>query len=172
MDEVVMAARAVQELSQPAAQFTATVAGTGPVSELSAWLGDLVRGGRFRAQLKVLTRAYEAVERAGLPPQVVPRKILAPLLETAGLEDPRDEPMIERWSHLLANAAVDSEQHVVVAFPAILGQLDAADALVLEALERLAKEAELTGHRDNRRRSRGPRHPRGRDPRNDRSGSR
>ena len=82
---------------------------------------------------KVLNRAGQALEDLGVEPVEVPIKLLAPIIDKAGLEE--DEGLSTRWSALLANAAHPGRSKLVLPiFPHILSLLAPQDALVLELI--------------------------------------
>lgn len=132
-DELDLVVRAVQEVEPAVRDFAAAVAGSA-TAEVSEMLADKVRLRRFKSQLKILEKAKQAAEAAGLPPHAVPLKVLAPLLEQGSLEEEGDENMVTRWANLLANAATESVAEVPPGFPDILRQLDGLAASMLDAL--------------------------------------
>jgi hypothetical protein len=131
--EVELAGRVLQELGPPAQEFAARITGSA-THELGEALADRIRLRRFRSQVKILTKAQEAADEAGLTPSVVPVKVLAPLLEFGGLEEEDNDDMTTRWANLLANAATDSGADVPPAFPDILRQLEPIEAKILDSL--------------------------------------
>jgi hypothetical protein len=112
------------------------LAGTSPIREALEYLGDFIRGRRAQSQAKVLEKTFSAISEAGLEARgVVPAKTLVPLLEYASLEEPDDDKMVERWSHLLARALAETGEDVIPpSFPHVLRQLEPVEALFLESL--------------------------------------
>lgn len=138
-DEVELASRVVQELEPAVQDFAATVVGS-PAHELGELLADKVRYRRYLSQLKILKKAKDAAEEAGLSPSAVPWRTLVPLLEYGAYED--DEDMLDRWAGLLANAATKTSR-AHVAYPEILRQLEPIEAAMLDAMyEGLAESFE------------------------------
>jgi len=84
------------------AKFIGKIAGPA-VGEFGLMLQDRVRSRRFFDQVKTYIKAQTMLEKAGEDPQVVPSKILFPLLDGAALEE--DEDLSTKWAALLANAA-------------------------------------------------------------------
>jgi len=128
-DELLPAAKAVQEL-EPAVQAFAEATGTlGPVREFAAWATDLIRYRRAPHQAKLLMRAAEKIKASGLPSSAVEDKLLRAVLEDGPMED--EEDMQERWANLLANAGTGSAT-VRSAFTTVLRDLDPPDARLLD----------------------------------------
>jgi hypothetical protein len=125
-----------------AGEVAAAVAGTSPGREGLEWVADIIRGRRARTQIKVLTKVAAALDEAGLSANVVPNKVLVPLLEFAGLEDDDDEEMLERWANLLVSAATAPDRGHV-AYPEILRQLESIEARMLDAMHD-ALDAEMS----------------------------
>jgi hypothetical protein len=123
----------VRAASEGTAKAFLTTVG-GPAVELSSWLSDVIREWRFRTQVKILQRAKEMLDDAGLSAHVVPAKTLVPLLELGGLEEESNEEMHERWAALLANAASDEAPDVPPSFTRILSELTPPEAQMLEWL--------------------------------------
>lgn len=99
----------------------------GKVRELSARRG------------RVLDRAGRALEGVGVEGIEIPIKLLAPIIEKAGLEE--DEDLSERWSALLANAAHPGRaKFVLPIFPHILSLLTPQDARVLDQIAKFQKD--------------------------------
>lgn len=127
--------------------LAATVGGTSPGREALEWLVDVIRGRRALTQVKVLERTERAICDANLKAGVVPAKLLFPLLEYAGLEDPDDDQMVDRWANLLANAATTAEgEHI--AFPVVLSQLEPLEARMLDTMHQ-ALLRELNAERES-----------------------
>jgi hypothetical protein len=125
----------VRGLLSPIVDFVGAVFGA-PAREVGAYLADQMRFQRFKTQVTVFTKAKALVARAGVEPQSVPWKILVPLLEGAGNEDPEDATMAERWATMLANAAAGAAaaEEVLPSYPAILAQLSAHEVAILDYL--------------------------------------
>src|SRR5258705_12416554 len=82
---------------------------------------------------RVIEKAAEALEAANVEAQEVPIKLLAPIIEKAGLEENAD--LSNRWAALLANAAHPTRSSFVLPiFPHILSLLSPEDALLLELI--------------------------------------
>lgn len=122
--------RAADEMSPDTAAFAAQVSGAGR-AEVGAWFADHVRLRRLKSQIKIMGRAKQLCEDAGLGPRVVKMNVLVPLLESGSLEE--DESLAERWAALLANAATGSED-VEPGYTEILRQLLPAEAAMLDNL--------------------------------------
>ncbi len=134
-DDLELAGKATQEL-------VVAVTGTAPGREVLEWAADVIRGRRARTQIKVLAKTQKMLAEAGLTGHVVPDKTLMPLLEFAGLEDEENDPMLDRWAALLANAASDGTPDVPPSFPDILRQLEPAEA---QELDRLVPDERAAG---------------------------
>ena len=65
--DVVLAARAAQELQPALQQFAATIGRTGPVTELVDWLPDLIHYRRAPHKAKLLVDAAQKIKTTGLP---------------------------------------------------------------------------------------------------------
>lgn len=91
---------------------------------------DSVSFWRFKNQVRMLQKAKAYCEKNGIEPGTVSPKLLAPLLDGAGLED--DPVLQDKWAILLSNL-VDSDQNIQNhVFPYILGQISSEEFLVLE----------------------------------------
>ena len=131
-DDVVLAARAAQELQPAVQQFAAAIGRTGPVSELVDWLTDLIHYRRAPHKATLLMEAAEKIAATGLPTRAVEDRLLRAVMEDGALED--DRSMQTRWANLLANAAIADRMLPHVAFPEILKQLTPTEASMLEAM--------------------------------------
>lgn len=80
------------------------------VDEFAQRIRDEVRLYRFGRQLKCLEKAEKMVQDAGFNPNVVPLKILFPVLDAASMEE--DEDIHTMWAALLANASLPSSDVV------------------------------------------------------------
>jgi hypothetical protein len=69
---------------------------------------------------EVLLAAAQKVQEAGVDAHAVPGRLLMPILEKSSLED--DPDLTERWSTLLANAAM-APGAILPSFVTILGEL-------------------------------------------------
>lgn len=88
---------------------------------------------RYERQLTCVEKAERMAKDAGFTPQLVPPKILFPLLEGASFED--NDDLHTMWSALLANAASpDCAGMVRPGFIAILRQMAPDEASLLNAL--------------------------------------
>jgi len=131
-DDLLPAAKAIEEL-EPAVQAFAEATGVlGPVRELAAWATDLIRYRRAPYQAKLLMRAAEQIEASGLPSAAVEDKFLRAVLEDGPMEN--DESMQARWASLLANAGTRESTRVRAAFPTILSELEPNEAAALDIL--------------------------------------
>lgn len=106
----------------------------GPASEEAGLLlHDRVRRFRLINQLKVLGKTQKILEQSGINPKTVPLRVLAPLLESASLND--DESLSEKWACLLANASLGkSNLTLTPLFIKILEQITPIDVLILDYL--------------------------------------
>lgn len=106
----------------------------GPASEEAGLLlQDHVRRFRLINQLKVLGKTQNFLDQSGINPKTVPLRVLAPLLESASLND--DESLSEKWACLLANASLGkSNLTLTPLFIKILEQLTPIDVLLLDYL--------------------------------------
>lgn len=130
-DDLLPVAKAIEEL-EPAVQALADATGLlGPVRELAMWATDLIRYRRVPFTAKLLMRAAEKVEKSGCPPCGVDDKLLRAVLEDGAMED--DASMQERWANLLANAMTSGTAEVRRGFPAILSEIEPAEAAWLDA---------------------------------------
>lgn len=120
----------IDALSEPVREFAGTIVGS-PAGKAGELLADHIRLRRFRYQAKALEKAQAIVRERGLDPHKIPWPTLFPLLEGAANADGPD--LADRWAALLATAAVDPDA-VPPSYPAILSQLTAAEARVLDAL--------------------------------------
>src|SRR6266550_2229571 len=107
-DDIIKAGPAVAKVVGPLAAaipFTAIVKRMlGPAAdELAEMWKDQVRLYRYARQVKCVEKAEKMLREADLKPQVVPPKILFPLLEGVSLED--NEDLHTMWAALLTNAA-------------------------------------------------------------------
>jgi len=104
----------------------------GPASEEAGLLlHDRVRRFRLINQLKVLGKTQKILDQSGINPKTVPLRVLAPLLESASLND--DESLSEKWACLLANSSLGiSNLTLTPLFIKILEQLTHIDVLVLD----------------------------------------
>lgn len=131
-EDVVVAARAAQELQPAVQQFVAAIGRTGPISELVDWLTDLIHYRRAPHKAKLLMDAAEKIAATGLPTRAVEDRLLRAVMEEGALED--DSSMQARWANLLANAAVAERATPHVAFPELLKQLEPGEASMLDAM--------------------------------------
>jgi hypothetical protein len=127
-----------------------TVAGA-PSIEISELIAEQIRAWRFKREIKHVTKAMKQLEDAGMEPKAVPMRTLAPLIEGGSLEE--DDPMVDRWASLLANAAGGATT-VPPSFPGILKELEPIEALMLdsayELLMRLAPDLRMRYGVDHR----------------------
>jgi len=99
------------------------------IVELNEIPKDFIKYLRFSSQVRLLMKAKEKLESAGINPNRVPLKTIIPLLEYASLEE--EETLHDKWANLLANASKDSEEHKYVIFCKILSELTPYCALFL-----------------------------------------
>lgn len=121
----------VDSLAPAARDFAEKVSGSA-ASELGELFADKIRFRRWKNQVRLLNRASEFAQEAGIDPASVNLTILTPLLEKAGNEE--DELMADRWAALLANAAGGGVLDVSPSFPDVLARLSPGDAQVLDAV--------------------------------------
>jgi hypothetical protein len=134
-EALAIAARATADAAfAPVADFIRQLAGPA-AEELGLTLRDHVRVFRFERQLRLWSRVKEMVERTGIPPHMVPLKLLGPVIQSAELEE--DDGLQDRWAALLTNAATDGVK-VHPAFIDILRQLTSLDAQFLDRISKLA----------------------------------
>jgi hypothetical protein len=134
----------LDDVPEPVSRFMGTVLGAAEI-ELSAMLGEQVRAWRFRRQIRIMQRAQQQLEEAGLEARSVPFRTLAPLLDGASFEE--DNELTERWASMLAQAAVEPAA-VPASFPRVLRELEPVDAqilfLVFDNIMRFAPELRTT----------------------------
>lgn len=122
-------------LEEAGTAFVSRITGA-PATELGEWFADQVRYWRFKSQLRILDKAREQCEQAGISPQTVKPNVLVPLLESASLED--DDSLVDRWAALLANAAnEETAEQVSAGYVDVLRQLDPMDASILQNVYRV-----------------------------------
>jgi hypothetical protein len=119
-----------EAILKPVADLIEKLAGPAE-EELGFAARDHVRVFRLKRQLRLLQRTKEMLEEAGTEPNRVPLKILAPVIESASLEE--DNDLQDKWAALLANAAT-ATQGIHPAYIEILKQLRSREVLVLELL--------------------------------------
>lgn len=111
----------------------------GPASDE---IGEGLRVGArtLMRKLRLFERTQEITIEIGIEPVRVPLKILKPIIENGSLEE--NDGLQDVWARLLANAADPSRpDSIPPAFPEILRQLSALDAMFLEHLyARICKE--------------------------------
>ena len=100
--------------------------GQGLASPLQAWARQ-----RGENATQLLMSAAETLQQANVDPQVVPGRILMPILEKGSLEE--DNELRKRWSRLLATSANPTTAHTVLAsFPYILSELSPLEVQMLD----------------------------------------
>jgi hypothetical protein len=126
------AVQLVERLLGPPFEETGRVAGD-LVGILAA---DPLHSYRERLQRNrriVVEKADLILKGAGIIARRVPLTILQPVWDKAALEE--NEELRDRWAALLANAAdPNSRTEIAPAFPAILAELSARDAKLLDAV--------------------------------------
>lgn len=115
------------DVPERVSRFMGTVLGSVAI-EVDAMLGEQVRAWRFKRQIRIMQKAQEQLEAAGLEAEPVPFRTLAPLLEGGSFEE--DQELVERWSSLLAQAAA-APSTVPASFPLVLRELEPLDSRVL-----------------------------------------
>jgi hypothetical protein len=113
---------------------TGDALGTGVAQPIVDWQKRRVE----RANKLILNAAAE-VERLGEEPQVVPGRVLMPLLEKGSLEE--DDNLQATWARLLAKAAA-APNEVSPAFVSILAELTPEEAKILEWVYQTAEARE------------------------------
>jgi hypothetical protein len=73
---------------------------------------DLIRLQREEVALKVAVLAAERIRLERKPITPIPTKTMTRLLESASLEEPGDQTMIELWANLLASSAIGAHNNV------------------------------------------------------------
>jgi len=112
--------------------FLAKLAGSA-AEELDFLLYDNLKKYRLQNQLCVLGKAQGILEWLKTEPNVVPLRILLPVLEGAALED--DETLIAKWAALLANAANRRNSgEARTSFAKILAELEPLEAKLMDLL--------------------------------------
>jgi hypothetical protein len=134
-EELELAKAGVEQLGETGREMVRLAADSSAASEAGGLLADGLRLQRFKRQLRIVKKAEELVDEAGLSARAVPLKTLAPLVAWGSLED--DEEMIGRWANLLASASSGSGFHVV--YPDLLRQLEPTEARIIDALFLLEK---------------------------------
>jgi hypothetical protein len=119
---------AISALIEPVRGFLGKLLGSS-VEQLGGWAGDIISFKRWQSRVRMLTKAQEIVEAAGLTADEVPLRVLMPILE-GGANEERPE-MQDLWATLLANAATVPGS-IPVAFPEILRQLEPIEARALD----------------------------------------
>ena len=106
----------------------------GPATdELGEGLRATIGAWTVKRKLRLFQKTQEALAEAGIEPTRVPLKILKPILENGSIEE--DDGLQDKWARLLANAADPKRRNgIPPAFPEILRQLSALDAMFLEEL--------------------------------------
>jgi hypothetical protein len=119
----------------------------GPVlGEVGELVRDPLRQHRERRLLQTAQAAQELLDQRAAEPTAVPHRVLVPLIDGASLED--EAELQQRWAALLANAADPATAASVhPAYPAILRELSALEARILDAVLRTC---ELSGESPQR----------------------
>lgn len=107
------------------------------VKEAGETIADRVRYYRVTSSISTVKKARSKLDEAGLAPQEVDLKTLVPLIEFSSLED--DEAMIDKWAGLLASASAGAKS--ITSHAHILAELSPVDAMVLDAIRRMARPA-------------------------------
>jgi hypothetical protein len=126
-DEIELAAKAIGESVGAIAEQSGAL---GPVREVSDWITSFIHYSRQPALARRMMKAAEKVRATGIPPRAIGDKQLRAILEGASLED--EPSMQERWENLLAHALTDEDAGMPPSFPAILTELEPAEAQMLD----------------------------------------
>lgn len=108
------------------------------IEEVGLLMSDKVKYLRFKNQINVLLKARKYVEKRKIKIKELPIKILAPLLESASLEE--EDFLQDRWASLLANMADSKGNLQNQVFPFLLSQLSIQEYLELNNLFRKEME--------------------------------
>ena len=103
----------------------------GTIQEVSAALTDNIRAYRVQNQIKILEKTKLLCSEKNIQPNVVPNRILAPLLQEASFED--NEELQSRWAALLANS-IDDPNIIHPCYINILKQLTSAEAKLIDTI--------------------------------------
>ena len=128
-EEIELAAKAVGYTVGELAERSGAL---GPAHETAGWITSFIHFRREPYVAKMLMRAVEKIERAGVPAVAVQDKLLRRILEKGSLED--DETMQERWANLLANAGCASRAEVRSSLATLLSEIEPAEAALLDML--------------------------------------
>ncbi len=109
---------AAEALMKPLTDLVEKIAGPA-AEELGLTFQDHVRAFRFKRQIRLLQKVKEYIAETKQEPQRVPLKVLAPIFESATLEE--DDWLQDRWAALLANGA--TSDGVRVSYAEVLKQL-------------------------------------------------
>lgn len=139
-EELELAKAGIEQLGETGREMIRLVSGSSAASEVGGLLADQFRFQRFKRQLKLIKKAEKLIDEAGLSPQAIPLKILAPLIAWGSLED--DEEMISRWANLLASAGSTATLGFHVVYPELLRQLEPCEARMIEDLFVMEKDGE------------------------------
>lgn len=114
--------------------------------EIGLAFQESLRVYRLKNSVRVLRKARQFLEKAGVEPQSVAPRLLVPLLEGAALEE--DENLSDKWAALLANFLNPvSHAKVLPGFVNILTQLSPPEAKMLDLLlERWNGDEDRNGH--------------------------
>lgn len=135
-DEVEILKAGAEAAVKPFSNLLERLAGPA-VDELGLTLRDSIRVFRFRRQVRLFQRLQETLDEAGVVPEPVPIKILAPAVAYAALED--DDDLQDRWAALLSNAANPERRDTIAPyFVDMLRSLSSSDARLLD---RICQEA-------------------------------
>lgn len=126
--QIVLGAAALEKAASRTRLFLERVFG-GAIDELSDVVEERARLHRFKCQVRAVSKAQQYAEDAGLTLDIIPMRLLFPLLQGAAIED--NPSMSDKWAALLANAATRS-QEVSPSFPAVLTQLSPQEARLFD----------------------------------------
>jgi hypothetical protein len=114
---------------------------SGPLEQGMGIFEDHLRYMRWERQIRLMQRAKDFLQCAGLPAPTrpVPLKILIPIMQGASLEE--NDDLQDLWAALLVNAAnTNFRNEVRRSYAAILEQLTPLDAQILNELYSISFE--------------------------------
>jgi len=114
---------------------------SGPLEQGMGIFEDRLRYMRWERQLRLMQRAQDILQLAGLsaPTRPVPLKLAIPIMQGASLEE--NDGLQDRWAALLVNAAnANFRSEVRRSYTSILEQITPLDAQILDILYSLPFE--------------------------------
>lgn len=118
-DGAEMVKAGVEAMMRPIADIVDKIAGPG-AEELGLTFQDHIRVFRFKRQVRLFEQVKRICAEAGIEPQRVPLKLLAPIVEGASVEE--DDDLQDIWARLLASAA-DPKSNGPEAMPSYISVL-------------------------------------------------